>query len=511
MKKLFYIFSTMLLLSVACKNDDPEPEAKRGTIYDTTKVIDRYIDSIFHHFYDTTKVIDRYTDSIFHHFYDTLSVYDTVRVPILCDHSYVVYVLNNGTDEKDSLYIKNGATITLKSDVIRSGYDLVKWSTSPNGGGNDYQVGDDYYVNDDITLYAIWQSRDGLRSNEVYDFLAKQEAGSTVDIKIIDIYPDFNAIETALKKFWKVKVNMDLEGATEVRNFYYFNGATNLVSIILPCNLETLGSISSYYTMETYGRFIDGAFEGCTNLTKIGIPQSLSVLAINDCSNLNTISIPDNIKQLSIRDCPKITNVQIPDGVEKIDLVNIRIKTLSIPNSVKMVGYIMDIPDITEITIPDNAEMPSMCFSGCTNLKTINHHLKDCYGFSFKDCQSLTSITIPEIREDAHWLSWSFGGCSSLTSVNFSGGLTVLGYASFEKCISLTSFTIPESVTQIYGNAFSQCSSLKSLTIKANTPPTLIDESWIGYSGTIYVPSSAVNAYKTADIWKDHADQIVGY
>ncbi len=383
------ILSLAIVFALGCKNDDPEPETKRA----------KYYDSIYHHFYDTTKVIDRYTDSIFHHFYDTLSVYDTVRVPILCDHSYVVYVLNNGTDEKDSLYIKNGATITLKSDVIRSGYDLVKWSTSPNGGGNDYQVGDDYYVNDDITLYAMWQSRDGLRSNEVYDFLAKQEAGSTVDIKIIDIYPDFNAIETALKKFWKVNVNVDLGDATEVtylqRNFSY---CTNLKTIILPPNVG----------------HINDAFEGCSELTKLDLPLSVRELNLSNLQNLNTLIIQDGVTTLHyIRNCPKLTSINVPHSVTTMGDYG----DAFIGNS-----------SLTEITIPAGVECANLDFKNCTNLKTVKHSLKECSYVDFSYCKSLTSITIPE-------------------------GVTSIGGSAFSYCTSLTSITIPETVTQIYGNA----------------------------------------------------------
>ena len=45
------------------------------------------------------------------------------------------------------------------------------------------------------------------------------------------------------------------------------------------------------------------------------------------------------------------------------------------------------------------------------------------------------------------------------------------------------------------------------MTVKATTPPTL------GYAvipdvTTIYVPSSSVNAYKSAKGWKDYASKI---
>jgi hypothetical protein len=48
------------------------------------------------------------------------------------------------------------------------------------------------------------------------------------------------------------------------------------------------------------------------------------------------------------------------------------------------------------------------------------------------------------------------------------------------------------------------------LKLKGTTPPSL-RYGWIGFDKTIYVPQSAVDDYKAADGWKDHADQIVGY
>lgn len=574
MKKTLLFLSLAIVFALGCKNDDPEPETKKQIIYDTTKVIDRHIDSIFHHFYDTTHVkytdsiYHHFCDSIYHHFYDTLTVYDTVRVPILCDHSWVIYVHNNSTDDVDSLYIKNGASITLKSDLSRNGFDLVKWSTSPTGSGTNFDIGDNYYVTDDIKLYAIWQRRDGLRSNEVYDFLAKQAEGSTVDVKIIDLNPDFAAISTALKKYWKVNVNLDLEDAIEVTSLEdAFNNCTNLKTINLPPNLQTLG-----YRV----------FDGCSGLAKLVIPSNVTSLALSGCSNLSTLIIPESIIELHISECPQLTPITIPNNVKKLGLANLHEwKSLTIPNSVTKLNCVADCPKLTEITIPASVEGMYMNFQGCTNLKTIKHSLKECDGVNFQGCKNLTSITLPVFRPESSVIStMAFSECSSLTSLTIPEGVTSIGWAAFSGCSSLTSITIPESVTSIDDFAFSVCSSLKTITIpdnvtsignqtflkctsltsiiipegvisigesafencsnltsviipesitniesdaffyctsltsikiKASTPPTL--KKWItNIEGiTISVPSSAVNAYKTADIWKDHAYQIVGY
>lgn len=82
---------------------------------------------------------------------------------------------------------------------------------------------------------------------------------------------------------------------------------------------------------------------------------------------------------------------------------------------------------------------------------------------AFKDCTSLTSITLPNsvtfIEADA------FLSCLSLTSITIPNSVTSIGTHAFSNCSSLTSITIPNSVTSIGQGAFSNCSSLISITI----------------------------------------------
>ena len=82
---------------------------------------------------------------------------------------------------------------------------------------------------------------------------------------------------------------------------------------------------------------------------------------------------------------------------------------------------------------------------------------------AFNECDSLTSITIPDsvttIRGNA------FSGCGSLTSITIPGGVTSIGQKAFYKCGSLTSVTIPGSVTSIGNEAFYKCDSLISVNI----------------------------------------------
>ena len=58
---------------------------------------------------------------------------------------------------------------------------------------------------------------------------------------------------------------------------------------------------------------------------------------------------------------------------------------------------------------------------------------------------------------------YSFCNCHSLTSITIPDGVTSIGANAFGACFSIQSVIIPDGVTSIVGNAFQQCSSLKSV------------------------------------------------
>ncbi len=63
----------------------------------------------------------------------------------------------------------------------------------------------------------------------------------------------------------------------------------------------------------------------------------------------------------------------------------------------------------------------------------------------------------------------AFRGCSSLTSVTLSDGLTDIQSSAFAECTSLTEISIPGSVLNVRLYAFSGCESLKSVTFESGT------------------------------------------
>lgn len=84
---------------------------------------------------------------------------------------------------------------------------------------------------------------------------------------------------------------------------------------------------------------------------------------------------------------------------------------------------------------------------------------------AFTDCNSLTTINIPDgitrIEESL------FSNCGSLTSIQIPLSVTYIGRLAFQRCSNLTYIQIPESVTYIDSKAFAYCSGLTSITLPA--------------------------------------------
>ena len=80
--------------------------------------------------------------------------------------------------------------------------------------------------------------------------------------------------------------------------------------------------------------------------------------------------------------------------------------------------------------------------------------------FSSSDCNSLTSITIPEGVTSIE--DMAFNDCWRLTSVTMPNSITSIGRYAFCRCQSLTSITIPDCITTIESGAFISCLKLES-------------------------------------------------
>lgn len=139
-----------------------------------------------------------------------------------------------------------------------------------------------------------------------------------------------------------------------------------------------------------------------------------------------------------------------------------------------------DCISLTSITIPNSVISIENAFGACTSLVNIsvdsaNDNYCDIDGVLFnKDKTSI--IAYPNAKSHTYAIPDSvtsigygaFYGCSSLASIVIPDGVMSIGWHAFNGCTSLTNITIPNSVTSIGWSSFSGCKSLTSIKIPDN-------------------------------------------
>ena len=298
-------------------------------------------------------------------------------------------------------------------------------------------------------------------------------------------------------------------GGVETKQYYYGDSTSSTTSTTyyIPSSLKSV--------TVTGGNILYGAFRGCSGLTSITIPNSVTSIggsAFYDCSGLTSITIPDSVTSIgnyAFAYCRGLTSITIPDSVTKIGEFAFRactgLTSMTLPfvgasktasdGYDQVFGYIFGytttssgsssvsgatyqygvynvkeyyyyyIPSSIKSVIITGGNIPSCAFRNCTGLTsiTIPDSVKSIGASAFSGCTGLTSMTIPNSVTSIG--ASAFSGCTGLTSITIPDSVTSIGEDAFRGCTGLTSITIPDSVTSIGYSAFNGCSGLTSIAI----------------------------------------------
>ena len=221
--------------------------------------------------------------------------------------------------------------------------------------------------------------------------------------------------------------------------------------------------------------------------------------------NLNTIeSIKTDIKAAIENKGVDMTGVSFPGYASKIGEIS----------GGGTVGW--DQKSVTEGTIEiinlDNSAsfVVSDAFGGNKTIQTVNlPYATNVGNRAFQHCSKLSQVNLPMC---SHIGDNAFYRCNSLSQISLPVCSTI-GWDAFQGCNSLSQISLP-MCSYIGGNALWGCPLLSIITIGYSNVCRLDNSNVFGNTqitsstGSIYVPASLVDAYKSAENWSYFSTQI---
>lgn len=355
-----------------------------------------------------------------------------------------------------------------------------------------YRFAENNYFSNEIGQKVTLAFVKGL--NLLLEFVWKQRDDGKWEDKYGNIYSkDRRTFEKANAHISKISI---WEETTKIDSGAFQN-CTSLCSIVLPNSLTEIGR---------------EAFSGCTSLLSMAIPNSVTKIgdsAFSGCSSLFSIVIPDSVIEIgkgALGNCQILNEINVAEGNPSFISIDGALYSqdgkilrqcpgskndFTIPDSVTEIGdsAFLGCVTLSCITIPDSViKVGYEAFSGCTSLSSIflpaSTNLAE---GAFDFCKALTSITVT--RGTGEMGNWSINcrtDYDSLRDERTAQFTSVLSDVS-----SLETIIILMGVTSISASAFRNCHSLHSIVI----PESMTEIGFSAFRGctslvSIVIPNS---------------------
>ena len=241
--------------------------------------------------------------------------------------------------------------------------------------------------------------------------------------------------------------------------------------------------------------------------------------------NLNTIeSIKTDIKTALENKGVDMTGISFPGYASKIgeisggggwDQKSVTEGTIEIINLDNTASFVINNAfngniNIKTVNLPYATSVGNYAFQNCSSLSQVNLPVCSYIGNNvFENCRSLSQVNLPVCSYIGLGVFW---GCTSLPQLNLPVCSYINGYA-FYNCKSLSQVSLPVC-SKIGGDAFQNCTSLSIITLGYSSVCSLVSSTVFSKTqitsskGSIYVPASLVDSYKSATNWSYFSTQI---
>ncbi len=301
-----------------------------------------------------------------------------------------------------------------------------------------------------------------------------------------------------------------------------FSECAELTSLVIPNSVTTIE---------------DGAFYKCSGLTSVYIGTGLENFGeyiFNECDNLKTAEINSNAlvsKNYSSGEInagglfwgAPVEEVVLGEDVTSIGdyaFAGCGMFSIKMSDNVTKIGdyAFQQCPGLTSVVFSNNLTyIGKWAFTLCSHLPsvTIPESVRCIDQIAFYWCDRLTKVVINSnevvARENEQF--YTLRSCFGPQVKEFVLGEDVrkIAYIACSESEKLTTVTISGNLTCIEDSAFHKCSSITDMYCYAEQVPEMGKDVFIDSNykkATLHVPANAVEAYKSAEQWKDFGNIV---